>query len=188
MLVKVLLVLAAIIAAFLIVVATRPADFRVERSIAIAAAPDAVFPHLNNLRAAHAWSPWVKMDPDAAFAFEGPAEGVGAASTWSGARTGAGRQTIVESRTNERVRMRLDFERPFATTNEAEFRLRRDETRGVTFVTWSLSGRNNFVAKAMCLLLNQDKMVGGPFETGLADLKALVEGALSVNPTQPQPR
>ena len=44
-----------------------------------------------------------------------------------------------------------------------------------TAVTWSLLGRNNFMAKAVGMLMN-DKMVGGQFQIGLAQLKALVEG------------
>ena len=44
-----------------------------------------------------------------------------------------------------------------------------------TSVTWSMAGRNNLVAKAIRLFLNRDKMVGGQFEKGLANLKQLSE-------------
>jgi len=44
-----------------------------------------------------------------------------------------------------------------------------------TAVTWSLVGRNNFIAKAMGLVMNMDKMIGGDFETGLAQMKSVVE-------------
>jgi len=40
-----------------------------------------------------------------------------------------------------------------------------------------MSGRNNFIAKAMCLFMNMDKMVGGEFEKGLAQMKAITEAA-----------
>lgn len=36
-----------------------------------------------------------------------------------------------------------------------------------------MSGKNNFIAKAMCLVMNMDKMVGGQFEQGLAQLKSV---------------
>ena len=42
-------------------------------------------------------------------------------------------------------------------------------------MTWSMSGKNNFLARAMCLFMNMDKMVGGDFEKGLANLKAIAE-------------
>ncbi len=42
---------------------------------------------------------------------------------------------------------------------------------------WSLAGTNNFVAKAVHLFMNMDKMVGGQFEDGLAQLKSVAEAA-----------
>ncbi|MBV8880850.1 MAG: polyketide cyclase, partial [Planctomycetaceae bacterium] len=36
-------------------------------------------------------------------------------------------------------------------------------------------GRKNFVSKAVCMFMNMDRMVGGMFEKGLADMKAAAE-------------
>ena len=38
-------------------------------------------------------------------------------------------------------------------------------------------GNNNFIGKAMGLVMNCDKMVGGQFEKGLAQMKSVVEAA-----------
>jgi hypothetical protein len=38
-----------------------------------------------------------------------------------------------------------------------------------------MSGKNGFISKAFCLFMNQDEMIGEPFEEGLTSLKALVE-------------
>jgi hypothetical protein len=46
---------------------------------------------------------------------------------------------------------------------------------GQTEVTWTMTGKNNFVAKAMCLFVSMDKMVGGQFEQGLATIKSIAE-------------
>jgi hypothetical protein len=86
---------------------------------------------------------------------------------------GEGRMTIVESRPHELVRMRLDFMRPFASTAFAEFTFAPDDGR--TAVTWSMAGRNNFMAKAIHLIVNMDRMIGGQFEHGLAALKLQAE-------------
>jgi hypothetical protein len=32
------------------------------------------------------------------------------------------------------------------------------------------------MSKVMCMFMNMDKMIGGQFETGLANLKTVVEG------------
>jgi hypothetical protein len=46
-----------------------------------------------------------------------------------------------------------------------------------TTVTWSMEGQNNFTAKAVCLFMNMDQMVGGQFEKGLASMKSVAEAA-----------
>ena len=40
-----------------------------------------------------------------------------------------------------------------------------------------MAGRNNFIAKALCLFMNMDTMIGGQFEKGLAQMKAVAEAA-----------
>jgi hypothetical protein len=39
-----------------------------------------------------------------------------------------------------------------------------------------MTGKNGFLGKAMCMFMSMDKMVGGDFEKGLANLKAAAEG------------
>jgi hypothetical protein len=40
-----------------------------------------------------------------------------------------------------------------------------------------MSGRQNFMAKAFCMFMSMDKMVGGEFEKGLAQMKSVAESA-----------
>ncbi|RYD21399.1 MAG: polyketide cyclase [Verrucomicrobiaceae bacterium] len=174
MIAKILIALAVVLLIFVIVVASRPGEFRYERSTTIAAPPSAVFPHLNDLHKWQAWSPWAKKDPDAKTTFEGPQEGVGSAMSWAGdSNVGEGKMTITESKPNERVQYRLDFLKPFTGTNMAEFTF-TPEGSG-TKVVWSMSGKNNFFSKAFGLFVDCEKMIGDDFEQGLRDLKAIVE-------------
>jgi carbon monoxide dehydrogenase subunit G len=170
----ILIGIAAIIAIFLIVAALQPADFRIARSTTIAAPSSAVFEQINDFRKWNDWSPWAKMDPNAKNSFEGPPSGVGAGFSWAGnSQVGEGRMTITDSKPNELVRMNLEFIKPFAATNVAEFTLKPEGDK--TAVTWSMTGRNGFMGKAMGLIMNCDKMVGGQFEQGFANLKKIVE-------------
>lgn len=171
---KIFLALLAIIAIFLVVVAMQPADFRIARSTTVAASPEAVFKQVNDFHNWDAWSPWAKLDPAMKKNFEGAPAGVGASYTWSGNdKVGAGRMTITDSKPSELVRMKLEFTQPFTATNTAEFTMKPEGKQ--TAVTWSMSGTNNFMAKAFGLLMNMDKMVGGDFEQGLAQLKSIAE-------------
>jgi hypothetical protein len=174
MLTIILIVIAVLLLGFLVFVASKSSDFRVERSLAIAAQPDNVFPHIDNLRKAAVWSPWLKLDPNVRTNYDGPTGGVGSSSTWEGdKRIGAGRQVITESRPHDLVRIRLEFKKPFESTCTSEFLLKPDG-RG-TKVTWAIFGKNTFISKLFCTFMNQDKMIGGQFDKGLAELRTLVE-------------
>lgn len=170
----ILIAVPAIIIVFLIFVATRPAEFRVARSLAIAAPPGAIFPHVNELKQWEAWNPWGKLDPNMKLTYAGPASGPGAAYSWAGNNdVGEGRMTITESQPDERVRLKLEFYKPMAGVSTAEFTFKPQGSQ--TEVTWTMTGKNNFIAKAFCLFMNMDTMIGGQFEKGLADLKKVAE-------------
>ncbi len=172
----ILIALAVIVVVFVVIVAVQPSDFRITRSATIAAPPEAVFAQVNGLHNWEAWSPWAKLDPAAKSTYEGPAAGVGAAFTWAGNnKVGEGRMTITESRPNESVRFKLDFLKPFKATNTAEFTFKPEGNQ--TAVTWSMYGKNSFIGKAVGLFINCDKMVGGQFEQGLAQMKSVAEAA-----------
>ena len=174
---KILIVLVLVVAAFCVVVAMQPDTFKVERSATFAAPADAVFPHLNDLHKWQTWSPWAKKDPNAKITFSGPESGEGASFAWVGNQEiGEGSMTITESRPNDLVQTRLDFVKPFADTSTGEFRL-EPVGSGQTRVIWSMSGKSNFMFKAMGLFMDCDKLIGGDFEQGLANLKGIVAQA-----------
>lgn len=175
MLTNILIVLALLLVALAAYIAMQPATFRVSRAATIAAPADVIFAQVNDLHKWQAWSPWAKMDPQAVTTFAGPAMGIGSSMSWEGKKTGAGTMTITESRASEAVVFRLDFRKPFAGTNTAEFTF--TPQGGKTVVSWTMSGPNTFISKAMNLFLSCDKMVGGYFEEGLGDLKKLAEAS-----------
>ncbi len=178
MLTTILIGLAVLVVLVLVVAALRPADFRIERSISVTAPAALAFGQINDLRKWQEMSPYVKLDPVATYSFDGPTAGVGATMAWYGnSRLGVGRITITDSRPNELVRFRLEFEKPFTCTNTAEFTFK--PTGGQTTVTWAMFGQHAFMGKVMGLVINMDKMIGREFEAGLANLKAIVEAAVT---------
>ena len=174
MIINILIALAIIVALFITVVALRPADFRIARSTTISAPPEAAFAQVNDLHRWQEMSPYAKVDPEAKYTFGGPRTGIGATLAWTGnSKVGAGRLTIIESRPNELVRMKLEFLKPFQATNTAEFAFQREADQ--TKATWSMFGTSKFMCKAMGLFMNMDKMCGSQFEEGLANMKAIAE-------------
>ncbi len=170
---KILIGIAIMFAALAVFISTRPDDFRVSRSASMAASAQEVFTQVNNLHNWNAWSPWVKMDPEMKQAYEGPAEGAGARNVWAGGKSGEGSMEITESRPNELVRIKLDFVKPFKAANDVEFTFKPEGDK--TVVTWTMSGKNNFVAKAIGLFMNCEKMCGDQFNEGLSNMKTVVE-------------
>ncbi|NUM55837.1 MAG: SRPBCC family protein [Candidatus Hydrogenedentes bacterium] len=167
-------VIAVVVVGFLIFVSTRPSEFRVVRSATMSASPSVVFPLVNDLRKWKDWSPWEKLDPNMKTTFEGPESGKGAMYSWVGnSNVGEGKMTITDSAANERVVLELEFFKPMAGVSTAQFDF-KPEGDG-TNVTWSMNGTNNFVAKIFCVFMDMDTMIGGNFEQGLSQLKAIVE-------------
>jgi Polyketide cyclase / dehydrase and lipid transport len=170
----ILAVIAVIIILLLVVIASRPADFSVTRSANMSATPQVIFPQVNDLHNWEAWSPWAKLDPEMKMTYSGSAAGTGAAYAWTGnSKVGEGRMTIVESRPSELVRIKLEFLKPFTATNASEFTFQPQGNQ--TNVTWSMSGKRNIMTKAMSLVMNMEKMIGGQFEQGLQQMKAVAE-------------
>ena len=170
----ILIAIPTIIVVFLIVVAMRPSNYRVARSIVIAAPQDAVFPHMNELKKWEVWNPWGKADPNMKLTYGGPASGVGANYSWAGNKeVGEGRATITESRPGESVKYEMEFFKPMPGFSEMDFTFKPQGNQ--TEVTMTVTGEKNFMARAFCLFVNMDKMIGGKFDRSLADLKTVAE-------------
>ena len=176
MLWKILIALVVIVVGLVAVIALQPARYRVARSTTIAAPAPVVFAQVNDFHRWTAWSPWEKIDPAMKRTYEGPPAGVGASYTWAGSgEVGEGRMTIVESRPSDLIQVKLEFVKPFAGTGVAEFAFKPEGDR--TQVTWSMTGDKNFIAKAIHLVMNMDRMIGDQFDKGLAAMKAVAEAA-----------
>jgi hypothetical protein len=147
----------------------------VERSILVNASADAVFPHVNDFRQWTVWSPWEKLDPDMERTYGMPSSGEGATYAWNGKKVGAGNMTITESIPGESIVIRLEFTKPMKSVNTTAFAFSAEN--GGTRVTWSMTGKNNFMSKAFQLVMNLEDMIGKDYEKGLASLKAVSEGA-----------
>lgn len=187
MLIKVVFVVAVALLAVVGFVATRPSDFTISRSRAVAAPPDVLHSYVNDFRKWVEWSPWEKRDPALKREYSGPPEGPSATYHWVGnSEVGEGRMTIIESTPGRSITIRLEFIKPWTATNTARFDF---APRGTgTNVTWTMRGEKNFMAKAVGLLMDVDKMVGTDFERGLAGLDAASSAAVRKAETTPTER
>jgi uncharacterized protein YndB with AHSA1/START domain len=168
------IVVVVLIALLLIYAATRPAAFRVERSVIINAPAEKIFPLINDFREWEPWSPWEKVDPAVKRSYNGAASGEGAVYEWSGNKNiGQGRMEIVESSPPSKIKLKIDFIKPFEAHNTIEFTLVPQSDS--TLITQAMYGPSPFISRLMSVFCSMDKMVGKKYEEGLANLKALSE-------------
>ena len=174
MLKKIFIGLALLVVGIITVALLKSPDFRVERSLVIAAPAEKLFPYFDNHKKFNEWNPWAKMDPEAKNTYSGPESGVGAMASWDGKKVGKGTATITESKANERIVERMDWLEPMAGISTVEFTF-KPEGDGKTKVTWAMYGKNEtLMAKVMSLFMSCEKMCGPEFEKGLVDVSHLV--------------
>ncbi|HKY85352.1 MAG TPA: SRPBCC family protein [Pseudorhodoplanes sp.] len=170
--IPVLAFLAGIIATVLFIATRKSDNVTIQRSAYIAAAPSAIFPLINDLRAHTSWSPFVQ-DPNMQRTYSGPSKGVGSAMDFDDRKAGTGRIEITDASQPNQVVFRLVMTKPMNCDNVIKLSL--TPRGGGTDVSWSMSGRTPFLAKLMGTVMDCEGMCGGMFEKGLASLKTLTE-------------
>jgi uncharacterized membrane protein len=170
---RILLIITAIIALLLIVPLFMSKDYTVEKSITINKPKTEVFNYIKSLKNQDNFSKWAKMDPTMKKSSKGIDETVGFTTMWEGnSKVGKGEQEIKKITEGQRMDFELRFEKPYKDIAQAY--MTTDSTgANQTLVKWGITGHMGYPMNIMGLFMN--KMIGGDFETGLANLKALQE-------------
>jgi hypothetical protein len=173
-LVIIAIVLAAAVVAVLIIAATKPDSFSVQRATVINAPADKVFPLIADFHEWRKWSPWEDRDPELKRTYGGAERGKGAIYAWEGNKNvGSGRMEILEANSPSLVKIQLDFLKPFEAHNIAEFTMLPQGS--ATNLSWVMRGPAPFMSKVMQVFMSFDKMIGKDFEAGLAKIKSNAE-------------
>src|ERR1700751_3907477 len=177
-LVIIAVVLAIIIAIVLVLAASKPDSFRIERAASLNAPAEKIFSLIADFHQWLNWSPWEGRDPALKRTYSGAERGKGAVYAWDGNKNvGSGRMEILDasppSSPPSKVVIKLDFLKPFEAHNTAEFTMLPQG--GATSVIWVMHGPAPFMSKVMQVFMNMDRMIGKDFEAGLFNLKAVSE-------------
>lgn len=177
MLKKILIAIAAVLVLFVGFVAMRSSDIAITRSTTINAAPAAPYALVSNFSTWDKWSPWEQLDPDMKKTITGTPGAVGSTYHWVSDKddVGEGKMTLTNAKPNELLDIDLHFIKPFEAKNVITFHFIPKGSS--TEVSWSMTGRKDFMMKAVTLFMDMDAMVGADFEKGLAQLKAQSESA-----------
>jgi uncharacterized membrane protein len=170
---KILLIIVAIIALFLIVALFVSKDYKVEKSITINKPKTEIFNYIKSLKNQDNFSKWASLDPSMNKSYTGTDSTVGFTSHWEGNdKVGKGEQEIKKITEGQRMDFELRFEKPMKDVAQA-YMTTDSVAPNQTLVKWGLTGHMTYPMNIMGLVM--DKMVGGDFETGLTNLKVLME-------------
>lgn len=156
-----------------VVVSTQPDTTTVVRSATMPGTPEDAFAVVADLGQFSKWSPWDKRDPNIEVVLSEQTAAVGSTYEWSGnEEVGSGKMTITALEPPRVVVQELRFIEPFESTAQVRFLVEPVE-EGST-VSWEMTTQNDFMAKAMGLMMDMDAMIGADFEAGLEALRPLV--------------
>jgi hypothetical protein len=85
---KCVILVMLVIVGLMVYAATRPSTFTIQRSIAIAAPMEKIYPFISDLHNWPLWAPQDNEDPSMQRTFSGASAGQGASSHWTGKGSG----------------------------------------------------------------------------------------------------
>jgi hypothetical protein len=177
---KILLGLGVLITLILITALFVSRDMRAERTVIINKPKEDVYAYVQNLKNQNSYSKWAQMDPAMKKTFRGTDGTVGFVSAWESDKddVGVGEQEIKNIRPGEQIDYEIRFKKPFESV-ATSYMSTEAVGAGSTKVTWAFEGKMMYPLNTMRLFMNMDKMIGDDLETGLQNLKAILEKAPS---------
>ena len=174
MIIKILIVLAIIIAIPLIAALFIKNEYKVEREVVIDCNKHLVFDYIKFQKNQEQYNKWVMADPAMKKDYKGTDGTVGFAYAWESEKGGVGKgeQVIKKIIDGERVETEIHFIKPFegigitAITTEAA-------AEGRTKVKWGMSGRTKYPFNFMNLFT--DNILGKDLDESLVNLKSIME-------------
>ncbi len=151
-----------------------PKNFDLVRSTEIDAPAPVVFNLINSFKQMDQWNAWSVEDTTNKVTYNNIISGIGAESTWDSEINDKGRQKIIESIPNQKVRTELEFE-GWDGLSHAEFNL--SEENGKTNVSWAMESGDQlpFLFRGFALLSGMKKSIKRSYEDGLVNLKKIAE-------------
>ena len=173
-LIIILVVIASLVALFLIIAFFTPRAFSVEKLITINKPKQQVFDYLKLLKNQEYYSVWVMKDPNINLVYTGIDGTVGATSSWTSddKNVGIGEQEIKEMKDGEKMNVEIRFKKPFQATNYATTTV-TSPADGQATVNLLFYGKSKFPMNFSNLFMG--KMVGNDMAKNLNNLKVILE-------------
>jgi len=182
MLKKIALIIAIIIALPLLIALFVKSNYAIEREISIDLNKPAVFSYLKYLKNQNNFSKWANIDPEMKKEYRGIDGTVGFVSAWDSTNedVGKGEQEIINIVDGKRIDFELRFLAPFESTSPA-YMTTEDTGNNTTLVKWGFKGHMDYPMNLMFLFMDFEQIIGADLQTGLDNLKVVLENETKNN-------
>ncbi|QJR11962.1 hypothetical protein DSM104443_03045 [Usitatibacter rugosus] len=165
------IVVGVLVAVFFVGAALMPSGYNVQRSVVINAPAEKIYPLIAAPKEWPKWAIWFKREHDMKLTFAGAESGAGAKWAWK-AKEGSGEMEFTKAEPNKSIDYVLAFpEMGMASKGAITLTPEGPGTR----VKWTNEGDVGKNPMMRWFVPFLDRMIGGDYEAGLADLKILVE-------------
>jgi uncharacterized protein YndB with AHSA1/START domain len=172
----ILLVVVAIIALVLIIALFVKKDYAVEREVTINKPKAEVFNYIKYLKNQDHYSKWNQIDPAMDKKYQGTDGTVGFIYFWDSKmkEAGKGEQEIKNIQEGERIDFEVRFKKPFESVAPV-YMITESADDNQTKVKWGFKGRMPYPMNIMQLFMDLPGMIGNDLQTGLDNLKNILE-------------
>lgn len=172
----ILFTILGIIALALIVALFMPKQYAVEREVVINQPKDTVFNYVKYLKNQDNFSVWSKTDPNMKKTFTGVDGTIGAIAAWESdnEEVGVGEQEIINIAEGKQIDFELRFKVPFESTAKA-YMITEVISPNETKTKWGFKGAMDYPMNLMLPILQMEKLIGNDLQTGLENLKIILE-------------
>ena len=173
----ILIAIVAIIAIALLVALFTKKEYTISREITINKPRSEVFNFIKYIHNQDQFNVWVKKDPNVKKESIGTDGTVGYIASWDSnvKDVGKGEQTITNIIEGEKIEMGLHFIKPFEGLADATLETKDAAQTNQTIVQWSFHSKMKYPMNLMLLFMDMEKMLGNDLQTGLDNLKTLLE-------------
>jgi hypothetical protein len=168
-----LIIVVVIVAIVLIIPAFIDEEVIITRSVEINKPVEQVYDVAKDLNYYRDWNAWAEMDQGSTGEVSGQAGEVGSKYSWKGDTVGTGSLTIEQLVLNQSITSKIEFIEPFAAVAQEmwNFEMVDSNTTHIDY-TYSAVSESYFMRYMNPMA---EGMVGPPTETGLRNLKELIE-------------
>lgn len=173
---KTLIAIGIIIALLLLIGLFTKKEYQVKKEVTINLPIQQVFDYIKLLKNQDNYSKWNMLDPNMKKSYKGTDGTVGFVSHWESDKedVGWGEQEIKKIDEGKRIDFELRFIKPFESTSNA-FMTTTALSPNQTKVEWGFDGKMVYPTNLFLLFMDMEKMIGDDLQTGLNNLKKLLE-------------